>query len=229
MEIHKPKPWHGSREFLKEIGTIVIGVLIALGAEQAVEWLHWRDQMGQTRESLRAEIENNLAVEQDRARETPCVDRRLAEIHAILAAHAQGRPLRLVAAVGRPRDGAIYSNAASAAQSAGVLVHMPLRERQEDQSLYDQFRFVADLQLSERTTWGALALLDDQSVLTEASWPLILRSYADARNLNERLSTGLPGTIHDAAQAGYHPGGTPPSTHLPSVCIPIIARPSNVP
>ena len=42
MDIHKPKPWHGVREFLKEYVIIVVGVLTALGAEQGVEWLHWR-------------------------------------------------------------------------------------------------------------------------------------------------------------------------------------------
>ena len=42
MDIHKPKPWHGWREFLKEYVIIVVGVLTALAAEQAVEWLHWR-------------------------------------------------------------------------------------------------------------------------------------------------------------------------------------------
>ncbi len=33
MDINKPKRWHSSRELLREISTIVIGVLIALGAE----------------------------------------------------------------------------------------------------------------------------------------------------------------------------------------------------
>ena len=27
MDIHKPKPWHGVREFLKEYVIIVVGVL----------------------------------------------------------------------------------------------------------------------------------------------------------------------------------------------------------
>ena len=31
MDIHKPKPWHGFREFLKEYAIIVVGVLTALG------------------------------------------------------------------------------------------------------------------------------------------------------------------------------------------------------
>ena len=34
MEIHKPKPWHGFREFLKEYLIIVVGVLTALAGEQ---------------------------------------------------------------------------------------------------------------------------------------------------------------------------------------------------
>ena len=29
MDIHKPKPWHGMREFLKEYVIIVVGVLTA--------------------------------------------------------------------------------------------------------------------------------------------------------------------------------------------------------
>lgn len=37
MHLHLPKPMHGSREFVGEVGIIVIGVLIALGAEQGLE------------------------------------------------------------------------------------------------------------------------------------------------------------------------------------------------
>ncbi|MBV9062475.1 MAG: hypothetical protein JOY77_06055, partial [Alphaproteobacteria bacterium] len=40
MDIHKPKPIRNWREFLKEVGIIVLGVSIALGAEQAVEAIH---------------------------------------------------------------------------------------------------------------------------------------------------------------------------------------------
>ena len=50
MDIHKPKPFHGWRELLKEVGIIVLGVLIALGAEQAVSKIHERAQADDTRE-----------------------------------------------------------------------------------------------------------------------------------------------------------------------------------
>jgi hypothetical protein len=40
MDIHKPKPWRGLREFLKEYLIIVVGVLTALAGEQIVESVH---------------------------------------------------------------------------------------------------------------------------------------------------------------------------------------------
>lgn len=37
VDIHKPKPVHSIREFLSEIGVIVVGIAIALTGEQLVE------------------------------------------------------------------------------------------------------------------------------------------------------------------------------------------------
>jgi hypothetical protein len=55
MHFHLPKPLHGWRQFVGEVGIIVIGVLIALGAEQLVELVHERQVAGQARENVRAE------------------------------------------------------------------------------------------------------------------------------------------------------------------------------
>jgi len=55
MHFHLPKPLHGWREFAGEVGIIVIGVLIALGAEQLVERLHHHSQVHGAIEKLRAE------------------------------------------------------------------------------------------------------------------------------------------------------------------------------
>jgi hypothetical protein len=62
MHIHLPKPSHGWREFLGEVGVIVIGVLIALGAEQAVEAAHHRSQVHEMTAKLRAESLENRHV-----------------------------------------------------------------------------------------------------------------------------------------------------------------------
>ena len=56
MEIHKPKPVHNWRELLTEIGVVVIGVCIALAAEQTVEWLRWRSHVAEARAVIATEL-----------------------------------------------------------------------------------------------------------------------------------------------------------------------------
>ena len=60
MEIHIPKPWHGLREFLKESLIIVVGVLTALGAEQAAQTVRQHGERAELRESLRRETDQIL-------------------------------------------------------------------------------------------------------------------------------------------------------------------------
>jgi hypothetical protein len=41
MHVHLPKPLHGWRAFVGEVGIIVLGVLIALSADQLVSAFQW--------------------------------------------------------------------------------------------------------------------------------------------------------------------------------------------
>src|ERR1700756_1635599 len=74
MDIHKPKPWHGVREFLKEYVIIAVGVLTALGGEQVVERLHDRAEVAETREALHAEIAENAMHARVTIAENVCSD-----------------------------------------------------------------------------------------------------------------------------------------------------------
>lgn len=66
MHFHLPKPLHGWRVFAGEVGIIVLGVLIALGAEQAVEAAHHRYQVREMTDKLHAEsVENRSALDLD--------------------------------------------------------------------------------------------------------------------------------------------------------------------
>ena len=61
MHFHLPKPLHGWREFVGEVGIIVIGVLIALAAEQVVGNIHERSQVGELQRALRSELADSRA------------------------------------------------------------------------------------------------------------------------------------------------------------------------
>lgn len=90
MEFHKPKPVHGWREFLTEVGVIVIGVLIALTAEAAVDSLRWAERTRQTKEHLRAEL-HLIAV--DALAQQTFIQCDRAMIHALEVELAQSGPV----------------------------------------------------------------------------------------------------------------------------------------
>ena len=72
MEIHKPKAAHSFREFLIEIGTIICGILIALGLEQTVEAVRTAREVAEAREALHREMALDLDVAAIWKRVHPC-------------------------------------------------------------------------------------------------------------------------------------------------------------
>jgi hypothetical protein len=61
MHFQLPKPLHGWRQFIGEVGIIVVGVLVALGAEQLVQWVHGREDVAQLRAALKGELADDRA------------------------------------------------------------------------------------------------------------------------------------------------------------------------
>jgi hypothetical protein len=82
MHFHLPKPLHGWREFAGEVGIIVVGVLIALGAEQIVETLQWREKVRHAEQAMRLELaEDDGPQAYGRLLIAVCLDNQLARIH----------------------------------------------------------------------------------------------------------------------------------------------------
>lgn len=60
MEIHAPEePILTWKEFLVHLGTVTIGILIALALENLVEWNHHRHLVEEARENIRSEMQDN--------------------------------------------------------------------------------------------------------------------------------------------------------------------------
>jgi hypothetical protein len=122
MDIHKPKPWRGGREFLKEIGTIIVGVLIALSAEQAVEWLHWRTDVAEAREALKDEVRTDATLSAASVVESGCV---LTELQDFVAWAKGGPHAKLGDVVLKSESSTVWD----VAKAGPTLGHMPLPER----------------------------------------------------------------------------------------------------
>jgi len=87
MDIHKPRPWHGFREFLKEYLIIVVGVLTALAGEQIVEALTWRHKVTEAETALRHELAVNLSYAAEHQALGTCANRYIDVLQQAIAAN----------------------------------------------------------------------------------------------------------------------------------------------
>src|SRR5690348_5512212 len=93
MHFHLPKPLHGWREFAGEVGIIVVGVLIALAAEQVVETIHWRHVAAEAHDSISEEMQAEFYAAAEMAIAQPCIDRQLQSLEAAVLAPGPFRPV----------------------------------------------------------------------------------------------------------------------------------------
>ena len=142
---HAASSW---REFLVHIATIVLGLLIAVGLEQGVEWVHHRQELAETREALQREHDLNvklfaLRVEEYR-RITPLLETDLA-IFQYLQKHP-GAPQK-----DWPGRFSWFNltllhvdSAWKTAQQDNILALMPAAEVRRDTELYRRLQLVSD-------------------------------------------------------------------------------------
>ena len=84
MHFHLPKPLHGWRALVGEIGIIVVGVLIALSAEQFVEFLHDRAQVRHGEEDLTDNFRRFVTYTAELDAYAPCITARSAELRQLI-------------------------------------------------------------------------------------------------------------------------------------------------
>ena len=156
MDIHKPKAAHSWREFAVEIGTIICGILIALGLEQLVETLHWRHQVAEARNSLSLELATLVGAAEWRTKQSTCIERRLDEF-AVLVDNAEksGR----LPPVGEPGQPAFFnwsSGVWQSAMSAQTAAHLTPAELKGYSNAYRFIELVAEANRDEGRVWTTL-------------------------------------------------------------------------
>lgn len=233
MHFHLPKPLHGWREFVGEVGIIVIGVLIALGAEQVVEALHWHTEMNGERRALYSEARGNMGSVRWRQHLQPCIDRRLSELDAILRAHAAGRPIVVRRSVGRPVTSFMSVTAWQVAVSSQAVSHMNLTEKLAFARAFSSYDNLDQALLREQDAWLKLGVLDDPALLTEADWPAVRQAYAEARTLNGRIKliaqhVLLVGTLGQQAEQTFEASRSVKEAAA-EFCRPLLGGKSSVP
>src|SRR4051794_1037498 len=191
MHFHLPKPLHGWRDFAGEVGIIVVGVLIALGAEQVVETAHWRQVVEAEGNALEQEVVDNGTTLRVRVMMQPCIDRRLAELAEVFRRHDAGQPLELIAPIGRPT---IFGGSKSTLQMATgdqSLSHMPLARKQAIFATYSTYDVFAPTAEEERSGWRVLQALDHPATLDTSDWHDLRKAYDAVVDNNVTMKANL--------------------------------------
>ena len=89
MKLHRFGPRDGWRVFTGEVGVIVLGVLIALVAQQTAENWQWRQTVARIKSDLNAQLSAAVGSSAERAAVDPCLSQRLSEL-AIKVAASRG-------------------------------------------------------------------------------------------------------------------------------------------
>jgi hypothetical protein len=163
MHFHLPKPLHGWRAFVGEVGIIVIGVLIALAAEQVVQSIHERSEVHQLRTALRSELADDRARWERIRSGDFCTGQRLNALGKWLGrappgATLDGHPYRVFLWT-------MHSSAWDIAKTSPAMANIPLDERLTDAALYgatDNWREFINEESENSRALGALLATADQ-------------------------------------------------------------------
>lgn len=198
------KPPNGWNAVGWELLIVAAGVLLALGAQQAVETVNQRREAAQTRETLTNEIKETLAILELRRAAQPCIDRRLKEVRAIVDDWGRTGGFQTPRWVSQATWFAIVTARFDAAESAGRLALLPSEEQYRMGQVVGNLRSFADIQSKEIDTWGTLRMLQSGAeALSASDRTAIRKALQDASTLNYLANIRVGQTLEQAASYGW--------------------------
>jgi len=146
MEVHPPhKPIHSIKEFFVHLLAITIGLLIALGLESSVEWLHHRHLARDARENIFQEIRDN---QQDVIRQLNALssdEKRLDQILSLVDDAQHGRAQKPLGSF-TWTSVLLRDSAWNAASSTGAIAFLDYGEVKGYSQLYDVQKLLSAFQ-----------------------------------------------------------------------------------
>lgn len=233
MKLRIPTPLNGWRRFVGEVAIIVLGVLIALSAEQAVERWRLNQQLHAAREALRGDFKNILALAGERQAEDKCIRDRLLFLRDHL--DRNGELLPALGHVGSPPARAWYPASWDSLVSSNVSAQMKRDDLLAYGSIAQQARIAEETARREIEAWtiiytmvgpartlasGEAAQL--RKALTDAAFQLNTLRLVAPQVAQAVEETGLL-TQKDRAEARFQVAQTMRGVNARHICGPVSA------
>jgi hypothetical protein len=216
MHVSLPKPLHGWREFAGEVGVVLLGVMLALGAQQLVSDWQWRSDVRDADKRISEELSFDVALAYDRFAIDPCLRPRLTELRDELLKNDPtwpGSRVRLADDLfkssfppvyrtpGRPWALASWQNA----QDSGVIGHFRPERAQQLGGLFDTVALIKQAQSEEEKMSESLGDLAFAGPIRSAERRANLKTVASLDALDARIMFTAHLLVDDARKAGIGP------------------------
>lgn len=215
------RPAHGWQDFTTELAIVVLGVLIALGAQQAVEAWQTRRDVADFREALRDELGRNLGAYQGRSEQSLCLKRRLDQLDGWQRDWRDGAGPALWGEIGRPLAFTLNFSVWRSGLS-GVAAKLPLKERLFYARIYDSLESYDVLRSREVASWQGLFAFDHARRLTSSEVNTLRGLILSARSIDRSMQANWKGIKEFTARQGLKPVVDPGRNALDNgLCTPL--------
>ena len=176
MEIHKPRAAHSWREFVVEIGTITIGIVIALGLESLIEAGRNHETVDAARAQIIAELKTNHANLAEAVQAAKTDERTLQAYIDYGEKRLRHLPARFPSEAPLPGDfTALGTSGWESALAAQALVHMPFAQTNLVAKAYASTRAFNGLEEKIEPEWFHLSAIgNDPAHLSDSEMSAVV-------------------------------------------------------
>ena len=202
----KLNPPHGWNAVAWELAIVVLGVLIALAAQQVVQSLHDRQVADETREAINDEIAGNLGIVMVRASAEPCIARRLAELRGIIDEWGRTGTFKTPRLVATAPGIRVFVPRYEAAVSSGGVAQLDREEQYLFGTFINAFRLYDQVQEREGYAWAKLRMLQSgPEPLSEGDRTVVREALQEASFLDYGVRIAARQILTRAKRYGFKP------------------------
>ncbi|WP_152569560.1 MULTISPECIES: hypothetical protein [Sphingomonas] len=178
------------RKFAREVGSVVLGVLIALLIGEVADWVRWQIRLRDGLQAMSGELSGNRFNFVERRLEQKCIESRLISIGKVLDRARQTGSLPAIGTIGFPAVRPSESTAFEVAKSEGLPLHMDRQRARDLAMLYVQMDAYNSAVSSEQNSWKTLQLLSgSERKVSDDFLIVLLQAWANASR--EGVVTGV--------------------------------------
>jgi hypothetical protein len=149
------------KKFAREVGSVVLGVLIALGLGEVATGIRWRFDAAEARSAMLTDFQRDAGVMHERQLARPCIDRRLGDVDALVRQARETGELPQVGTIGRPPTRPLVTASWDMGVSSGVLPHLSRSDASGFSANFDMIEELGDDMKTQSALWAKLSALEN--------------------------------------------------------------------